>query len=380
MSRKGENIYRRKDGRWEGRYIREYSLEGRAHFGYVYGKTYAETKEKLSECRARMLLPGPEKDRLSVSYETILLRWLYASRLNVKESSYARYYELVHTHLIPSMGKWKIDKIGTLMVEQYIAHLLTQGRTDGTGGLAPKTAADILSIIKNSMQFAAEQGYTTSCNLNKIYVKKDAPEIRVFTADEQNRLKAVLLADTDPVKMGILLCLYTGIRIGELCALRWKHLRPKQGILEIRYTLQRVKNTDMTEDHNQKTKIIITEPKSTFSVRDIPLTAFMAKTALPFEAPEEAFILTGKEDHYMEPRTVQNRFQACLKEAEIPHTNFHTCRHTFATRCVERGVDIKSLSEILGHANVNITLNRYVHSSFEWKRENMNKLEESADY
>lgn len=125
---------------------------------------------------------------------------------------------------------------------------------------------------------------------------------------------------------------------------------------------------------NHKTKIVITEPKSKCSVRDIPLPPFLVDMARQFSAPPQAFVLTGDINRFVEPRTMQNRFKTYVETSGIGNANFHALRHTFATRCVEVGFEIKSLSEILGHANVNITLNRYVHSSFELKCSNMNKL------
>ena len=123
-----------------------------------------------------------------------------------------------------------------------------------------------------------------------------------------------------------------------------------------------------------KTKVIITEPKSDCSIRDIPLPSFLVEIAGQFAGHPKAFILSGERGKYVEPRTMQNRFKSYIAESGIDDANFHALRHTFATRCVEVGFEIKSLSEVLGHSNVNITLNRYVHSSFELKHFNMNKL------
>ena len=135
--------------------------------------------------------------------------------------------------------------------------------------------------------------------------------------------------------------------------------------------MQRIQNTG--NGGTSKTKIVISEPKSQCSIRDIPLPSFIVDIAKPFITSPKTYILTGSEQ-YIEPRTMQNRFKRYIKESQINDANFHALRHTFATRCVEVGFEIKSLSEVLGHANVNITLNRYVHSSFELKRSNMSKL------
>lgn len=171
--------------------------------------------------------------------------------------------------------------------------------------------------------------------------------------------------------VGVLLSLYTGIRVGELCALQWEDFDLAHSKLKIRKTMQRIQ--DLGNGSVSKTKIVITEPKSQCSIREIPLPLFIVDVAKKFASNPKAYILTGT-DRYIEPRTMQNRFKSYVKECNVEPANFHVLRHTFATRCVEVGFEVKSLSEVLGHANVNITLNRYVHSSFELKHSNMNKL------
>lgn len=196
--------------------------------------------------------------------------------------------------------------------------------------------------------------------------------MRVLTPKEQDALAAVLVHNMDRYKFGVLLSLYTGIRIGELCALQWGDFDTNLSTMMVRKTMQRVKNTD--NQSNSKTKIIITEPKSPCSVREIPLPPFMVEVAKPFQTNPDAFVLSGTVSQYVEPRTMQNRFQTYVKQSGIASANFHALRHSFATRCVELSFDIKTLSTILGHASVNITLNRYVHSSMELKKANMSKF------
>lgn len=195
--------------------------------------------------------------------------------------------------------------------------------------------------------------------------------MRVLSKKEQQQLECVLMQDTDLTKFMVLLCLYTGIRIGEACALRWEHLQLDSGILKVRETMQRIQ---APQNIAAKTRVIITEPKSACSKRDIPLPKFLIQYAAQFQTERKAFVLTGETDQFIEPRTLQNRFRNYVKASRIEHANYHALRHTFATRCVELGFEIKSLSEILGHSNVNITLNKYVHSSIELKKQNMEKL------
>lgn len=371
MSKRGENIYKRKDARWEGRYIRSRNASGKAEYGYIYGKTYSEVKQKLLKMK---VLPQQrsEKQGNQTVYSQLLDDWLRSSRLNIKESTHARYAHLIQTHIKPCLGDFQLSQLSTQTVEDFIAAQLKNGRLDGRGGLAPKTVTDILTLIKITIEYARYNNYEIACTLKKLSVKKKEKEMRVLTATEQTTLLKTLTDEMDLCKFGVILSLYTGIRIGELCALTWENLSLSESVLKVRKTMQRVQETEIGAIH--KTKIIITEPKSKCSIREIPLPAFIVDMARQFSAPAQAFVLTGDTKRFIEPRTMQNRFKSYVAESGIEKVNFHAIRHTFATRCVEVGFEIKSLSEILGHANVNITLNRYVHSSFELKCSNMNKL------
>lgn len=372
MSRRGENIYKRKDGRWEGRYIKNYTADNKAKYGYVYGKTYSEVKEKLICAKAVPISNIPINKAKSVSLNEVLTLWLLSVQRNVKEATYARYFHLVETHIRPELGVYAVDLITPTVIEGYINELLTHGRLDGKGGLSPKTATEILTIIKTVIDHAQYLGYGVSMTPSKINIKKKENHIRVLSASEQQQLERVLLTNIDTVKFGVLLSLYTGIRLGELCALRWDCVDLKSGIIKVQQTMQRIQNTDPTEE--RRTKIIFTDPKTQNSSRTIPLPAAVLLIANSFQASPTSFVLTGSPEKYIEPRTMQNHFKRIIRESGIPNVNYHALRHTFATRCVEVGFEIKTLSEILGHATVNITLNRYVHSSFELKRQNMNKL------
>lgn len=372
MSKKGENIYKRKDGRWEGRYIRLYDECGKAKYGYVYGKTYGDVKKRLVEKKSLSNDQTDMLSRSSASYSDVLDAWLQSTRISIKESTYARYSHLVNTHIRPQLGKYQLSKISTQLIEGFIEKQLCSGRVDKSGGLSAKTVTDILTIVKSTMEYAQYHNFVVSCNLSKLTVKKKEKEMRVLNQYEQKSLIRVLLVDMDLFKFGVLLSLYTGIRIGELCALQWEDLNNASSTLKIRKTMQRIQETNVGAA--SKTKIIITEPKSDCSIRDIPLPPFLVEIAGRFVAHPKAYILSGERSKYVEPRTMQNRFKSYVSESGIDDTNFHALRHTFATRCVEVGFEIKSLSEVLGHSNVNITLNRYVHSSFELKQSNMSKL------
>lgn len=374
MPKKGENIYKRKDGRWEGRYIRFRNIGGKTEYGYIYGKSYAEVKQKLMTAKAMVQPHNDARGKLPGTYGQLLDDWLHSSKITVKDSTYARYAHLIQKHIKPHLGNLQLSQLTSQIIEEFIAVKLRTGRLDGRGGLAPKTVTDIFTVIKSTIEYAKCNNYDICCSLKKLSIKKDDVEMRVLTHAEQAALVRTILNDMDLYKFGVLLSLYTGIRIGELCALKWEDMCLSDSVLKIRKTMQRIQETDSSAISIYKTKVIITAPKSKSSIRSIPLPSFIYDIARQFAASPQAFILTGNSKHFVEPRTMQNHFKSLVAESGIEKANFHALRHTFATRCVEVGFEIKSLSEILGHANVNITLNRYVHSSFELKSSNMNKL------
>ena len=196
--------------------------------------------------------------------------------------------------------------------------------------------------------------------------------MRVLSREEQARFVSYLLEDMDTCKFGVLLALFTGVRIGELCALQWGKFSLKEQTIRIDATLQRLRDTSAVG--SARTRIVISTPKSDTSVRTIPVTDYTAELCGKMNPHSSAaYVLTGTENH-MEPRALQYRMEKYTRECGLEGVHFHTLRHTFATRAVEVGFEIKSLSEVLGHATTTITLDRYVHSSLILKRDNMKKL------
>ena len=367
MSKRGENIYKRKDGRWEARYPKGKDEKGRTKYGYIYAKTYAEAKENLILAKTSKNTPIVVS---KVSYGEILDTWLERVGVRVKQSTNARYHYIVERYLRPEFGSQRVELLSTIAVESFVHTLLCCGSIDHTRGLSAKTVNDILVVMKATLKHAKSRGCNINCNLDGLFVKSIKKEICVLSDTDRIKLSHWLQEDIDPCKFGVLLSLFTGIRIGELCALKWKHIRFTDGMLLVRSTMQRIQQTD----GKSKTKIIITEPKSACSSRDIPLPSFLFDIAKNLQSHPDAFVLTGKTDQFIEPRTMQNRFKKYEQSCGIPPANYHALRHTFATHCVELGFELKSLSEILGHASVNITLNKYVHSSINLKRSNMEML------
>lgn len=377
MPRKGENIYKRKDGRWEARYIKQRTHEGKAVYGYLYAKSYRDAKAKLQTQLALVAISGDAstKNRESISsdsFECISNEW-YASLLpQVKESTSNKYRNLLDSYIIPTFGHFKLCQLTNTIIEERSNELLLSGGKKGAG-LSPKTVSDILSVVRNILKYAKDHGKHVLCDANSIQVKRCPKEMRVLSRKEQEQLCQYLYSNLNAYNIGILVCLFTGIRVGELCALRWEDISISEQTIRIHRTMQRVQNKTGS---SPKTRIVITPPKSACSIRTIPIPDHILQIIRSYKTTNTGFFLSNSNQKYIEPRTMQNQFRNALKHNSINSANFHALRHTFATRCVELGFDVKSLSEILGHASVNITMNRYVHPSLELKKENMQRLSE----
>ena len=368
MSRKGENIYKRKDGRWEGRYKKGVVAGGKTVYGSCYGKTYREAKEKLELCKLQVLT-GKRKNKASAFrlFGSYCDEWLAVNKSAIKESTVAKYTVALENHIKPYFGEYSPQLITTEMTADFVDELLTVKK------LSPKTAKDIAIILKSILKYISKRN--SGIALIDVAMPKYTPkEIRVLSHDEQRKFLNYLISNMDIYKFGVLFSLMTGLRIGEVCALRVSDISLTERVVTVRETMQRIKNLD---GDGTKTKIVFTSPKSDTSARVVPLTntAFeLCKEKVSNAAPN-AFLLTGSETKFIEPRILQSHIKKYGKDCGIDDLHFHVLRHTFATRCVEVGFEIKTLSEVLGHSSPRITLERYVHSSIEFKRENMAKLE-----
>ena len=368
MSKKGENIYKRKDNRWEARYIKGYKPDGNARFGYCYAKTYREVRDKLNAAKAALLKGTVSATGTRKRFGVYCEEWLTLCRSRVKESTYVKYDVIIHNHILPGLGGCHLSALSSILIEQFSHKLLCEEE------LSPKTIRCILTVVHSVIEYIRRQdALLLSQNIEIFYPKDGKKEMRVLTREEQQVFTAYLLSDLDDCRFGILLALLTGLRIGEVCALRWGDISLCERTLTVTSTMLRLK--DYEADAPQKTKIVLTDPKSNTSSRVIPLTEYAVKlcTLLKKNDPS-AFVLTGESDRYMEPRTLQYRLERYTADCGMEDVHFHVLRHTFATRCVEVGFEIKSLSEILGHTSPKFTLERYVHSSMELKRDNMEKL------
>ena len=309
------------------------------------------------------------KAKNKILYKDWILNWLSYKKDYIKESTYANYSNIITNHIIPDLGKYYLNQLNNKIIQKFLLEKYKNGRLDHSGGLSAKTIRDIIAIIKSSLKSASKENLIQNLSLDFIYPKTNQKDkIYTLSKHSQEKLTNYILENKTIKNLGILLTLYSGIRIGELCALQWKDIDFKNNILYINKTLQRIYIND-TKIHSSK--IIITEPKTHNAEREIPLNREFANELKKYKTKPNHYILSCS-DKWIEPRTYRRFFERISKKANIEKINFHGLRHTFATNCIKLGVDYKTVSELLGHATVNITLNLYVHPQMSQKKRCIN--------
>lgn len=368
MPQKGENIYERTDGRRKEYFKKE--QKGK-RYCYIYGQSCEEAKADFSQGKTEWGREHVQKEQRenNDTLSHVVDIWFESVQPFLKESSIQKYKNLLRLYILPSLGSCLLSEITNEKIYLFSLELLRYGGSKGKG-LSTKTVSDSLSLLRNIQKYALTLNINVNFTNCCCPVKQKPKQLKVFSVQEQRNLCMYLKEHMTLSNLGILLCLFTGIRIGELCALRWGDISVVDQTLHIHQTMQRLQD----EQDGNRTKICISSPKSNSSIRIIPLPEFLLKELQSVYQKPDTYFLTGDRVKFIEPRTMQNRFKSILRSCGMHPVNFHVLRHTFATRCVEAGFDVKCLSEILGHSSVNITLNRYVHPALETKRKNMRKL------
>ena len=371
MYRKGKNIYKLKNRRCEGRYIKGKDKLGHVQYVYVHAKGCREAKRKIMSQNITNQAESLAAEIKNIKFSVIANNWLIEKKVCLKYSSYIKYKNVLNGYILPYFKDYRINNISYSDVTAFLSQLMTTAGTKNTG-LSNKTVSDVLSIFQAILCYAKKKkGICIEYDAKNISIKHEKKYFNIISKPNQTILLTYIKNNISYKNIGILISLCTGLRIGEVCALRWEDISFDDYTVYIHHTMQRIQTEN---DPERKTKIIITEPKSISSIRKIPLPSDLVNILNNSLLEHNGFVLTGCENKFVEPRVLENHFKKILKYCNIPETNFHTLRHTFATNCVEVGFDVKSLSEILGHANVSITMNRYVHPSMDLKRDNMNKL------
>ena len=302
-----------------------------------------------------------------IFYRDWIQEWLSEKRNYVKESTYANYSNIIYNHLIPHLGNYKLSEIDNRILQELILNKYRVGRLDSNGGLSDKTIRDIGTVIKLSFKSAIKNNLIDYFSLDLYYPKREhIHKIYIFNKIEQKKIIDYVMNNLNIKNLCILLTLYSGIRIGELCALKWKDINFKRNILTVNKTVQRIYLKE-----SGKSKVIITTPKTKNANRDIPINSDFAMLLKKFKVNNDHYILSGTMK-WIEPRTYRRYYNNIMENIGIDNRTFHSLRHTFASNCIRLGVDYKTVSELLGHSSVNITLNIYVHPQMSQKKKCIN--------
>lgn len=299
-------------------------------------------------------------------YKDFLTFWLenYV-KPDTKCRTYLRYSQIVRIYVAEKVGDYNLSELTPIILQTFITDMLTNGRGRwGEEGLAPNTVNSIVSVLKNSLKTA----YVLGCTDRQLGDKIKRPKLRerkieCFTVKEQRKIENAVLTSRKPKYFGVLLCLYTGLRLGEVVALNWKDIDLKRGMLSVNKTC-----------YDTPDGLVFDDPKTVHSRRIIPLPRQIMPILREKRKTSKSDFVVSDKGKPVSVRSFQRSFELLLKRHRIKHRGFHALRHTFATRALESGMDVKTLSEILGHKNPSITLSRYAHSLMEHKSAMMNRL------
>ena len=386
----GEGTIRlRNDGRWEGLYTIDYKRKS------TYGKTQDEVRKKLNKIQ-NDIDNGLYIKNDNITVGAWLDEWLEVyAKPTVKLSTYGSYETYIRGHIKPELGKIKLRNLKANMLQKFFNQKQISGRLDKVldsktkklvtkkGGLSEKTIKNMYNMIHSALKQAYKNELIQK-NVSELITlpKQNRQEMRVLSLEEQQQLEGATKGER--LGLGITLALYTGLRIGELLGLKFDDIDFKNKTLTVRRTLNRLKVYD---DPDKKTDIKIGEPKTNKAKRVIPLQDFLVTLIQSHHNQVKReririgelynyqdFIMCNEFGKYIEPRTYQDLFKKLLHRGGVEKTHFHTLRHTFATRALEAGFDIKSLADILGHADASTTLNKYAHALPDHKKLSMEKL------
>ena len=390
MSKKKANGEGSISKRSDGRYMARYTVNGKRRA--IYGATHEEVRIKLNEVLndiAKGTYIAPQKDTVGMW----LKEWLVTYALpTVKQSTYISYEGYVRIHLEPELGNVKLTALTTEQIQRFFNKKYRGYQ--GKKGLSPKTLKNMYNMFNATLEQAVINNRLIRNPLRGVKLPSvTKKEIDILSAEEQVLLHSAASSSAELPAFGIIFTLSTGVRLGELIGFQWGDINVKTHSIRVRRTVGRLQKVD--EDGNlvakepgkATTEIVIRSPKSLTSQREIPLfdelwDGLMAYRnrqyemfdafGIDFNGSTHIFCMpTGK---VYDPRTYEDLFKRTLKSADLPDINFHALRHTFATRALEAGMDIKVLSSILGHAQASTTLNLYAHALPNHKRDSMEKM------
>ena len=305
-----------------------------------------------------------------MNYEEWLNIWIENTvRPTAKPKTYQRYKEIIQLHIAPQLGEYRLDLLTPLALQRFVTQLLQDGNLKTGEGLSANSVNTVVTVIQNSLKSAYDLGQLEDYSANKIRRPKiQEKQIRCFSLLEQRKIEHAITSGKKDKLFGIILCLYTGLRIGELMALEWNDIDFGKGVLSVS------KSCYYGKSDGGKFQRHTGLPKTCSSRRTIPLPKQILVRLKALKKRSNSRFVVANNENGISVRSYQRSFELLLKKLEIPRQSFHALRHTFATRALECGMDVKTLSEILGHKNSSITLNRYAHSLIEHKKDMMNKI------
>lgn len=290
--------------------------------------------------------------------------WKEEKKKYVKKSTYAAYQLLIQNHIKPYFGD--LYEVNEEKIQQFVFDKLD-------AGLSEKTIRDIIIVIKMILKFGIKNGYLEYVQIDaKFPSKQEKKDLDVLSKADQKKFMEHLRNNFTFKNLGIFICLSTGMRIGEICGLRWCDVDTAEGVIKVRHTLQRIY---IIEGETRHTELLLDTPKTANSVRDIPMSSKLLKMLKSFnKVVNENYYVISNDIKPIEPRTYRNYYKKLCKQLDIPELKFHGLRHSFATRCIESKADYKTVSVLLGHSNISTTLNLYVHPNKEQKKKTIDKM------
>lgn len=303
----------------------------------------------------------------SLNFKQISTLWKEEKRNFVKRSTMSAYLLILENHLLPVFGE--MYSAEEQEVQTFVINKLNSG-------LSQKSVKDMLIVLKMVARYGAKHGYLSHPDWDIKYpTEHTAKELPVLSISHQRKLMTHITENFTFRNLGVLLCLHTGMRIGEVCALKWEDIDVANGIITVSKTLERLY---VIEGDKKHTELVVSTPKTKNSHREIPMTKELIKVIKPLKnIVNSTFYVLTNEATPTEPRTYRNYYKKLLKSLDIPEIKFHGLRHSFATRCIESQCDYKTVSVILGHANIATTLNLYVHPNMEQKKRCLDKMMKS---
>lgn len=290
--------------------------------------------------------------------------WKEEKKKYVKKSTYAAYQLLIQNHIKAYFGD--LYEVNEEKVQQFVFDKLD-------AGLSEKTIRDIIIVLKMILKFGIKNGYLEYVQIDaKFPSKQEKKDLDVLSKADQKKFMEHLRNNFTFKNLGIFICLSTGMRIGEICGLRWCDVDTVEGVIKVRHTLQRIY---IIEGETRHTELLLDTPKTANSVRDIPMSSELLKMLKSLnKVVNENYYVISNDIKPIEPRTYRNYYKKLCKQLDIPELKFHGLRHSFATRCIESKADYKTVSVLLGHSNISTTLNLYVHPNKEQKKKTIDKM------